>query len=213
MYAALEQLKCGRILPLVRLDTVSAAIPLAEALMDGGIFSMAVTIRSAACLEGVSSIKRKYPDFLVGIADLKNQLQAQLAVDAGADFLLSPIMSQELLAFSKEKQIPAIIGCCTPSEIAMALAGGAELLNFFPAAALGGVSALTAFSGPFDEAEFLVTNGVNESNIEEYFRCKKVKICGVKWIASVDLVNSEQFRRISELSAALVSRIRTLNIQ
>ncbi len=208
MKEILKRLEGYKALPLVRIDTPEAALPLAAALEKGGLPCLAVTFRSAGCLEGLRRIHQSLPGFLAGAGDIMDAEQGCRAIEAGAQFLLSPILEPSLLELGQETGIPVIPGCATPTEIAGAFRAGCGLINFFPAEALGGVRVLEAVSGPFDQALFLVSNGVNRENIREYLASPKVRVCGVKWIASVELVDSGRYEEITKLTGELVQALK-----
>ena len=203
----IKRLEGFRALPLVRIDAPETALPLAEALEKGGLPCLAATFRSAACLPGLRRIRQGLPDFLAGAGDIMDARQGRQAIEAGAEFLLSPILSPSLLELGRETGIPVIPGCATPTELAGALGAGCSLVNFFPAEALGGVQVLEAVSGPFDHARFLVSNGVDQRNFRDYLASPKVRVCGVKWIASVELVNGGRYEEIARLTGELVREL------
>ncbi|MCI8652708.1 MAG: bifunctional 4-hydroxy-2-oxoglutarate aldolase/2-dehydro-3-deoxy-phosphogluconate aldolase [Angelakisella sp.] len=203
MEDVLKRLEGYRALPLVRFDRPEDPLPLAKALDRGGLPCLAVTIRSGACLEGLEQLRQAMPEFLAGAGDIMNTGQGRRAIAAGARFLLSPVWEPSLVELGQRTGVPVIPGCATPTEIARAVGTGCSLLNFFPAGALGGIPVLEAVSGPFDQARFLVTNGVDRGNLLSYLASPKVTLCGVKWTAPVELVNSGRFDQIARLTGEL----------
>lgn len=177
----LDRLRKDRMLPLERFDSATDALPLAEARRREGLSCMAVTVRSAACFEGLSKVREKFPDMVLGAADIRDPALIRRAADVGVDFVIMPVTRSDLIEACKKAEVLPVPGCCTPTEIDLALSCGSILLNFFPAEAVGGLKALTGISGPFDDAEFLVLNGVEPENIKTYLGFRKVVACGIKW--------------------------------
>lgn len=210
MSIILEYMMKNRALPLLRFDSLESVLPLADSLIKGGLPLAAVTIRSEACFEGIEIIREKHPKMIIGVGDIVNITQAEQSIERGAQFVLSPIVNREIIDYCINMNILVMPGCCTPTEIAVAMSYGAEVLNFFPNEALGGVSVMSAILGPFDDVKLIVTNGISETNLHDYLDNKKVKICGVKWIATPEMVNQGAFQEIVLRTKSLVE---TLNIK
>ena len=174
------------IIPVIKLTSVEQAVPLAKALLDGGIPAAEVTFRSGAAADGIKAIKKAYPEMLLGAGTVINKDFAQRAIDAGAEFIVSPGFNPEVIDFVLSKGVPMIPGVATPGEIEQALCKGLNVLKFFPAEAAGGVAMLNAFAGPFSNVRFMATGGINAKNMGEYFKCKNILAIGGSWMVKDD---------------------------
>nr|MCR4713425.1 bifunctional 4-hydroxy-2-oxoglutarate aldolase/2-dehydro-3-deoxy-phosphogluconate aldolase [Treponemataceae bacterium] len=166
----LDRIRDTGIIPVIKLTSVEQAVPLAKALLDGGIPAAEVTFRSAAAADGIKAIKEAYPEMLLGAGTVINKDFAKRAIDAGAEFIVSPGFNPEVIDFVLDKGVPMIPGVATPGEIEQALCKGLDVLKFFPAEAAGGVAMLNAFAGPFSNVRFMATGGINAKNMGEYFK-------------------------------------------
>ncbi len=193
-----------RLVPVIELSDVSHAIPLAEALIQGGLPIAEVTFRSAAAPE---SIKRMcgVPGLCVGAGTIINVEQAKQARDCGAQYFVSPGLFPKVVAFAQEHNIPIYPGVATPTDIGTAIELGVSILKFFPAEALGGLKTLKAFSAPFPQVKFVPTGGINEANLASYLAHPKVVACGGSWMVDKALVSSGKFEEVAKLVAAAVS--------
>lgn len=189
------------IIPVIKLKTVDQAIPLGKALIEGGIYAAEVTFRSDAAFEGIKTLKKTYPELLVGAGTVINTDYAKKAIEAGADFIVSPGFNPKVIEYVLEKKITVIPGVSSPSEIEQALEYGLEYLKFFPAENLGGVKMLKALMGPFPNIKFMVTGGISEDNVTEYLKCKNVFAIGGSWMVKDDLV------AVQELSKKAVEKL------
>ncbi|HEY9161580.1 MAG TPA: bifunctional 4-hydroxy-2-oxoglutarate aldolase/2-dehydro-3-deoxy-phosphogluconate aldolase [Desulfomonilia bacterium] len=185
-----------RILPIVAIKNAKDAIPLADALIAGGLPLVEVTFRTDAAEEAIRAIAAR-GDMLVGAGTVITVNQAEKAIAAGAQFLVSPGFDAEIVRFSLEKGIPITPGICTPSEVMAAMKLGLTTLKFFPAEAYGGLKTLKAISAPLASVKFIPTGGVNTKNLAEYLAFPKVLACGGTWLATSEMIEQERFEEIT----------------
>ena len=193
------------VVPVVELASGDQAVPLLEALLEGGCHIAEITLRSDAGLDAISTLRDSYPEALVGAGTVRSLEDANAVVEAGAQFVVSPATNLELIEFCRSADVPVFPGACTPTEVDAALRGGAEAVKFFPAEAMGGASFLKALAGPFRDVSFVPTGGINESNLADYLRLPNVVACGGSWMVAPSLLAERQFDRIVVLTRAAVS--------
>ncbi len=211
MDKVLEQIQNIGIVPVVVLEDVKDAAPLAQALCDGGLPCAEVTFRTAAAEECIRVISKEFPDMLVGAGTILKTEQADRAADAGAKFIVSPGLNPRVVAHCVEKKIPVTPGCCTPSDIEQALEFGLEVVKFFPAEPAGGLPMIKALAAPYVGLKFMPTGGINAKNVGEYLAYDRILACGGSWMVSGALVKAGEFDRIRELTreaAAIVKESR-----
>lgn len=204
MLQALEERK---LVPVVKLDRVEDAKPLAEALCKGGLPVAEVTFRTDAAEESIRIMKEEFPDMLVGAGTVVNAVQAQKALDAGASFLVSPGTNREVIEFAIAHEIPIFPGCCTPSEVMTAMGYGLEVVKFFPAKQYGGLPVIKALAAPFPSMRFMPTGGVNQENIQEFLSFDKIIAVGGSWMVKDSLIKEGKFDEIERLTAEAVALI------
>ncbi len=193
------------LIPVVAVDNEAQALGLAQALIDGGINTIEITLRSDYGVKAVHRVKKEFPDMVV-LAGTVTSLETMRAVcDAGADGVISPGMTHALLDCSKELGIPYLPGVATASEILLAMEYGLQECKLFPASIAGGIPALKAFSGPYAGMKFCPTGGVGESNYLDYLALPNVMCVGGSWLCPGDLIESENWDGISELTRKAVA--------
>ncbi len=197
-----------KIVPVVKLDRVEDACPLAEALCEGGLPVAEITFRTDAAEESIRRIRAAFPEMLVGAGTIINTEQAKRATDAGAAFLVSPGISEEILEFAEAGDLPVFPGVCTPSEIMLALRHGLRVVKFFPAEAYGGIRTMKALSGPFPGILFMPTGGISPGNLVEYLSYERVAAVGGSWMVKASLIKDGFFDEISRLTAEAVAMIK-----
>lgn len=202
--AALKQ----KILPAITFDAVENVLPVAEALLKGGLQVMEIPFRTMVAERAVSLIRKEFPEMNVGAGTLLNIVQLHKAVDAGAQFGLSPGFNQTVCDEVKFIGFPFIPGVMTPSEIELASEQGYDIQKLFPAEQLGGVSFLKALQGPYDQLKikFIPMGGVNMENITAYVKLKNVIAVGGSWLATKELMAAKNYKTInSNVVAALAA--------
>lgn len=190
--------RCG-IVPVVVLDSAEDAVPAARALLAGGIDAMEITFRTAAAPDAIRAVARDCPEMLVGAGTVVTPEQCRQAVDCGAKFIVSPGFDPEVAGWCLEREIAAVPGCVTPTEITAALRLGLRVLKFFPAGVYGGLSAMKALSAPFGGVRFIPTGGVDTRNIGEYLAAPFVHAVGGSWICPKGEIAAGNFARITRL--------------
>ncbi len=192
------------VLPVVELADIKQAGPLLEALCAGGLPAAEITLRTPAGLEAIRCLTEAYPTAFIGAGTVRSTEDAARVIDAGARFVVSPGTDPEVIAFCRQREVLAMPGVCTPTEIQAALRAGATLLKFFPAEPSGGISFLKALSGPFREVRFVPTGGINAANLTSYLKLPQVAACGGSWMVSPALLAEADFARIQTLTAEAV---------
>jgi len=196
------------IVPVVVLNNVEDAVPLADALLKGGIDFMEITFRTECAAECISVISREVPDMNVGAGTVLNVEQAKLAVESGAKFIVSPGLDETTVKWALENNIPVIPGCVTPTEIMKAIGLGLNVVKFFPADVYGGIKAIKALSAPFGQVKFLPTGGVSEANLSEFASNKSVIAVGGSWVCKKDDILNHDWEKITMLSGNAVRIIK-----
>lgn len=203
-----EKVEKTGIVPVVVLERVEDSVPLAKALLKGGIDLMEITFRTECAAECISVISKEVPDMTVGAGTIINIEQAVRAVESGAEFIVSPGLDVGVVAWANERDVPVIPGAVTPSEIMKALSLGLNVLKFFPADVFGGIKAIKALSAPFGQVRFLPTGGVSESNLAEFAGNKSVVAVGGSWVCKKADIMNQEWDKITELSANAVKIIK-----
>ena len=199
------------IVPVVVLDRVEDALPLAEALMKGGLPCAEVTFRTAAAEEAIRQIAKAYPDMLVGAGTVLTTEQADRAIDAGANFIVSPGFNPKVTSYVLSKGVPMTPGVCTPTEIEAAMELGLDVVKFFPAEPAGGLPMIKALAAPYVGLKFMPTGGINASNVRDYLKYDRIVACGGSWMVKGDLVKAGKFDEIEKMvreAAEIVKEIR-----
>lgn len=193
------------VVPVVVLEEAKDALPLAKALVEGGLPCAEVTFRTEAAEESIRLMSEKYPEMLVGAGTVLTTKQVDRAAAAGAKFIVSPGFDPEIVDYCLEKEIPVFPGCITPSEVAQAVKRGLRVVKFFPAEQFGGVATIKALSAPYVGLKFMPTGGVSAKNLKEYLACKPIVACGGSWMVKKDLIEAGEFDKIRELTKEAVS--------
>ena len=196
------------IVPVVVLEKTEDAVPLANALLKGGISFMEITFRTACAAECIEIICKEVPDMIVGAGTVLNAEQAKLAVEKGAKFIVSPGLDEETVKWALANDIPVIPGCVTPTEIMKAISLGLKVVKFFPADVYGGIKAIKALAAPFGQVKFLPTGGVSEANLSEFIGNRSVAAVGGSWVCKKDDVLEHNWEKITALSENAVRIIK-----
>ena len=204
MSTVAEKIAGFGVVPVVVLDDVKDAAPLAKALVEGGLPCAEVTFRTAAAEESIRIMATEYPDMFVGAGTVLTIEQVDRAVAAGAKFIVSPGFDPEIVDYCLEKEIPVFPGCITPSEVAQAVKRGLKVVKFFPAEQFGGVATIQAMAAPYVGLKFMPTGSVSAKNLESYLSCDKIIACGGSWMVKGDLVKAGKFDEIKNLTEEAV---------
>lgn len=198
----IEELK---IVPVVVLQEAVNAIPLAEALIAGGLPIAEITFRTEAAAESIEVISKKIPEMLVGAGTIINVEQAKKAIAAGAKFIVTPGFSQKVTEYVIEQKLPIFPGACTPTELMFLLEYNLNIAKFFPAAQFGGLDTIKALAAPFPNMRFMPTGGISIGNIKEYLENSKIIACGGSWMVKDSLIKERRFDEIRELTKEAVT--------
>lgn len=200
-----EVMTTSPVMPVMVINNLEQAVPLARALVDGGLKVLEITLRTAVALDAIRRIKAEVPGAIVGAGTIINPQTLDSAIAAGAEFIVSPGVTDSLLTAALASGIPFLPGVATSSEVMHLLDKGITAMKFFPAEAAGGIPMLKSFGGPLPQVTFCPTGGVNPKNAPEYLALSNVACVGGSWMAPADLVDAgdwaEITRRASEAAA------------
>ena len=195
-----ENLKAVRIVPVIVIKDLGHAVPLAEALVEGGLNVLEITLRTPAALEAIRTISASVKGAIVGAGTVINAEQFVQATSAGAKFVVSPGLTEEVVRASRDHLVPILPGVATASEIMQGLSLGLKTFKFFPAENVGGAPAIKALGGPFPQVSFCPTGGVNAKNLGSYLSLPNVVAAGGSWMVPSDLNEADAFARASAMA-------------
>lgn len=185
------------VLPVINIPKTEYAVPLVDALLKGGVTAIEVTLRNETALDSIRLIKETHPDFLVGAGTVLNKETVDLAIEAGADFIVSPGYDEEIVDYCIKNNIDVFPGCTTPTEIQKGYKKGLTIFKFFPAEQNGGLNTIKLLAGPFPKAKFLPTGGINLDNLGNYLSFDKVIACGGSFMAMTDQIKNGDWEAIT----------------
>jgi 2-dehydro-3-deoxyphosphogluconate aldolase/(4S)-4-hydroxy-2-oxoglutarate aldolase len=189
-------------IPVLEIDNVDRAVPLAYSLLSGGLPVAEITLRTDAALDSIKEITRHVSSVLVGAGPVISREQAQEACEAGAKFLVCPGLADEVVLWAQKWHVPVVVGVVSPTEIIHALDLGLTLLKFLPAEAMGGLQTLTALSDPFPQVRFIPTGGIRQENLAGYLQAEKIHAVGGSWMAKRQAINEGRFDEITRMAKA-----------
>jgi 2-dehydro-3-deoxyphosphogluconate aldolase/(4S)-4-hydroxy-2-oxoglutarate aldolase len=198
------------VIPVLEIDSATHARPLAEALLAGGLPIAEITLRTEAAVESIRVIAGEVPEIMVGAGTVVTWEQAEAAREAGAQFLVSPGMVEQVVIWAQEHQIPILPGAVTPTEMIRAIHLGLKFLKFFPSEAVGGLKALKAMSDPFPGLRFIPTGGIRLENLAEYLQMEKIHAVGGSWMAKRQMIADEKFDEITHMAKAASTLVRQI---
>ena len=207
MNPIMEKIKKIGIVPVIKLDHAKDAVPLAKALIDGGLACAEITFRTEAAEESIKNISKEFPEMLVGAGTVLTLEQLDKAINAGAKFIVSPGFNPEIVKACIAKNIPVCPGCSSPTDIEMAMSLGLRTVKFFPAGNIGGIEAIKAMSAPYAGLTFMPTGGVNAKNINDYLSFSKVIACGGSWMVDPKLIEAGDFAEITRRTWEAVTTV------
>jgi 2-dehydro-3-deoxyphosphogluconate aldolase/(4S)-4-hydroxy-2-oxoglutarate aldolase len=190
----------GPVIPVIVLQRVADAVPLAEALLAGGVKVLEVTMRTPVALQCIEAIAKAVPEAVVGAGTIRSAADAQAALDAGSRFAVSPGYTSAVGAACRRIGLPLLPGVATASEVMTAQADGLSFLKFFPATQAGGIPMLKALAGPFPDVVFCPTGGISLATAPDFLALSNVKVCGGSWLTPADAVASGDWARITRLA-------------
>jgi len=203
--SAEQILTSGPVVPVIVINKLEHAVPLAKALVAGGVRVLEVTLRTPCAMDAIRAIAKEVPEAIIGAGTVLNSEQLAEVTEAGAQFAISPGLTDALLKAANAGSIPLIPGICTVSELMVGLDAGLREFKFFPAEANGGVKALQAIAGPFPQVRFCPTGGISPANYRDYLALKSVLCIGGSWLVPADALESGDYARITELAKEAVA--------
>ncbi|MBU2918577.1 bifunctional 4-hydroxy-2-oxoglutarate aldolase/2-dehydro-3-deoxy-phosphogluconate aldolase [Psychrosphaera sp. F3M07] len=195
-----EVFAAGPVVPVLVIENVEDAVPIAEALMAGGIKVLEVTLRTKAAIDVIREIATHCPDAIIGAGTVTNAAQLKQVTEAGAKFAISPGLTPDLLDAGNAGSISLIPGIASISELMIGLDKGYSHFKFFPAEASGGVQSLKSIGGPFPDVRFCPTGGINPGNYKDYLALSNVMCCGGSWLCPDDIIKGKRWSEITELA-------------
>lgn len=198
--STLDLANYGPVIPVIVINKVEDAVPMAEALLEGGIKVLEVTLRSSCALQAMEQIAKHVPDAIMGSGTVRNLKDAQASKDVGCKFAVSPGYTSELGLFARKICLPLLPGVSTGSEIMTANADDYYFLKLFPAVAVGGINLLKGFAGPFGDVKFCPTGGVTVESAPQFLALPNVVVCGGTWLTPADVVARKDWAYITKLA-------------
>ena len=198
-----ETLKSAGIIPVIVIEDEAKAVPLAKALVDGGLPVLEVTFRTKAAAGAIAKIKAEVQGTVVGAGTLLTKDQVKAAKDAGAEFGVAPGFDPAIVSYAQELGLPMVPGIATASELSQALTAGVPMVKFFPAEAAGGVKMIKNLLGAFrfTGVKFMPTGGINAQNVKDYLAVPEIVACGGTWIVPKDALASDDWEKVRSLAA------------
>ncbi len=202
MMNTLELAGYGPVIPVIVLQRVEDAVPMAQALVDGGVRVLEVTLRTPVGLACIEAIARQVPGAIVGAGTIRTAADARAAKAAGSQFGVSPGYTAAVGAACREVGLPLLPGVATAGEVMAAMADGLSFLKFFPATAAGGIPMLKALAGPYPDIAFCPTGGITPETAPQFLALPNVKVCGGSWLTPADAMLAGDWARITRLAEA-----------
>jgi len=196
----LELVTYGPVIPVIVINRLEDAVPMAKALVDGGVRVLEVTLRTPIALKCMEAIARSVPDAILGAGTVRSAADAQAAKDVGCTFAVSPGYTSAIGEACREIGLPLLPGTATGSEVMQANADGYFFLKFFPAMQAGGIAMLKALAGPFTDVVFCPTGGISLATAPDFLALPNVKVCGGSWLTPADAVEAKDWARITKLA-------------
>lgn len=203
----IQQIKSEKIVPVVKLENAKDAMPLAEALMAGGINVMEITFRTAAAAECISTIAKEFPNIILGAGTVLTLDQLEAAAEAGSTFMVSPGFNPKITEAAIKRGFPILPGVISPAEVEQAMNFGLTTLKFFPASIAGGIPMLKTFNAVYPMVNFMPTGGLNNDNFIDYLSCPNVIACGGSWMVAPKLIEEGNFAEVTRLSKAAKEKL------
>ena len=188
------------LIPVIKIENPDDAVPLAKALIDGGLPAAEITFRTKCAAEAIKNITEAFPEMLVGAGTVLTTEQVDAAIAAGSKFLVSPGLNPKVVSYCLSKGVPMLPGCANPSDVEAALELGLTTVKFFPAEAVGGLKMLKAMAAPYGQLTFMPTGGINENNLLDYLKFNKIIACGGSFMVNEDLIKAKDWAAITALT-------------
>ncbi len=199
-----ERIQQIGIIPVVSIQKLEHALPLAEGLIEGGLPCAEITFRTAAAADAIAQIRARFPEICLGAGTVLTTDQVDAAINAGAEYIVSPGTNPAVVDYCLSKGVTIFPGVCTPTEVEMALSKGVDVLKFFPAEAMGGVKFLQAICAPYKHVRFIPTGGVDAKNIGHYLAVPQVIACGGSWMVKPEWLDAGEFDKVKMMAGEAV---------
>lgn len=209
----INEIKKIGIVPVIKIDELEDAVPLAKALCEGGIPVAEITFRTSLAKEAMRRIHEACPEMIVGAGTVLTKQQVDDAIEVGAKFIVSPGLNPNIVTYCQEKKIVVVPGCSCASDIERALELGLTTVKFFPAEQLGGFKMIKALAAPYTKVNFMPTGGINAENIKEYMQVEKIVACGGTWMMDAKAIKEKDFDKIKKLTEEAVKSMLGLTLQ
>ena len=200
MDAMIKELYSIGLIPVIKIEDPADAVPLAKALIDGGLPAAEITFRTKCAAEAIKNITDAFPEMLVGAGTVLTTEQVDAAIAAGSKFLVSPGLNPKVTSYCLSRGVPMLPGCSNPSDVEAALELGLTTVKFFPAEAAGGLKMLKAMAAPYGQLTFMPTGGINADNLLEYLKFNKIIACGGSFMVRDDLIKEKKWDEITALT-------------
>lgn len=200
-----------RVIPVIKIEYIEDALPLAKALMDAGFKVLEITFRSAIASEAIKKINENYPELILLAGTVLSPEMAQEALDSGSKGIVSPGFNLDTVRWCKKNKAFIIPGVATPTELEGAIREGLDLVKLFPAESLGGVNYIKDLSGPYRKMRFFATGGINNSNIENYLKQSNLLCCGGSWLIRKEDLEKKNFDIIEKFARIELQKIKDLS--
>lgn len=208
MHKILKQIEKNGIVPVVVIEDARDAAPLATALCEGGLCCAEVTFRTPAAAEAIRRMKEAQPQMLVGAGTVLKPEQVNEAVNAGAQFIVSPGLNPSVVKYCLQRGVQVLPGTANPSDIELALEYGLDVVKFFPSEALGGLKMIQAMAAPYTGVKFMPTGGINAENVRKYLEYDRILACGGSWMVKKELIQTGNYAKIKELTREAAKIVR-----
>jgi len=196
----IELAKYGPVIPVIVIEDIDDAVPMAKALLAGGIKVLEVTLRTNCALKAIERIANEVPEAIVGAGTLRTKSDATNAKLAGSQFAVSPGYTNEMGIICKDIELPLLPGVSSGGEVMNANNDGYYFLKLFPAVAVGGINLLKGFSGPFSDVQFCPTGGVTVDSAPDFLALPNVPVCGGTWLTPKNLIKNKDWAAITQLA-------------
>lgn len=209
MLTPTQVMEVSPIIPVIAIPDADEAVNLANALIEGGIRILEITLRTPAAIHAIERIALSCPDAVVGAGTVLNPTDLERVVDAGAQFSISPGMTPGLLEKANSMRVTLLPGAATASDLMMGLEYGYDRFKLFPAVTAGGIGALNSFAGPFGDVKFCPTGGINPQNVHDFLALENVLCVGGSWVAPSDLIKAKAYDEITDITKKALTSIAT----
>jgi len=203
--SAIDVLKTGPVVPVIVINNLDHAVPLAKALLAGGVKVLEVTLRTSVAIEAIRMIAKEVPEAVVGAGTVATEADLQAVSDAGGVFAISPGLTPRLLSAANNGSIALIPGVSSASELMFGIEYGLTAFKFFPAEAAGGINMLKSIGGPFPQVSFCPTGGISPANYKEYLSLKNVACVGGSWLAPADAMEQKDWQKITNIAQMAIA--------